>query len=129
MGSTYTNPALRNKLKAKVKKGTKGGKSGQWSAIKSLILGKLYKSEMKKKGKAPFTSKRKFTKKQANLKKWVKEDWQTSTGSKNARTKKGNMRRYLPKKRWQRMSNKAKKKTNAKKLRGSRRGKQFVRVQ
>lgn len=127
MTTNYTDPALRDRLKAKVKKGSKGGKKGQWSAIKSLILSKLYKSEMKKKGKAPFKSG--YTKKQSALKKWVKEDWQTSKGSKNARTKRGNMQRYLPKKKWQNMSTKAKKKTNAKKLRGSRRGKQYVSVQ
>ena len=34
----YTDPALREKLKERIKRGDKGGKSGQWSAVKSLML-------------------------------------------------------------------------------------------
>ena len=124
----YTDEPLRNRLKEKVKKGKKGGKSGQWSAIKSLLLNTLYQREMKKKGRAPF--KRNATRKtaQKHLKKWVKEDWQTSDGKKNATTKSGLKQRYLPKKKWKVMTEKQKRATNAKKLRGSKKGKQYVKV-
>ena len=125
----YTDNKLRERLKTKVKKGTKGGKSGQWSAIKSLILSKLYQSEMKKKGRSPFRrNARKSSSPQKNLREWVKEDWQTSDGKKRAATKSGLKKRYLPKIKWKRMTNKQKRATNAKKLRGSKKGKQYVRV-
>jgi len=39
----YTKPAMRKRLFEKIKAGTKGGKAGQWSAIKSMMLAKEYK--------------------------------------------------------------------------------------
>jgi hypothetical protein len=39
----YTKPEMRKRLFEKIKAGSKGGNSGQWSAIKSLILAKEYK--------------------------------------------------------------------------------------
>ena len=39
----YTKPAMRKRLFEKIKSGTKGGKAGQWSAIKSMMLAKEYK--------------------------------------------------------------------------------------
>ena len=39
----YTKPALRKRLFEKIKAGTKGGKAGQWSARKALILAREYK--------------------------------------------------------------------------------------
>ena len=36
--STYTDPALRDRLKAKIQAGDKGGAAGQWSARKSQLL-------------------------------------------------------------------------------------------
>jgi len=46
----YTNPTLRKRLFEKIKSGSKGGDSGEWSAIKSMILSKEYKKATKGKG-------------------------------------------------------------------------------
>jgi len=40
----YTKPKLREKLKAKIMAGSKGGKPGQWSARKAQLLAQEYKS-------------------------------------------------------------------------------------
>ncbi len=40
----YTKPTLRKRLFEKVKRGTKGGKAGQWSARKAQLLAKEYKA-------------------------------------------------------------------------------------
>ena len=40
----YTKPSMRKRLFEKIKSGTKGGKSGQWSARKAQLLAKLYKA-------------------------------------------------------------------------------------
>ena len=39
----YTKPAMRKRLFSKIKSGTKGGKSGQWSARKAQMLAQQYK--------------------------------------------------------------------------------------
>ena len=39
----YTNPTMRKNLFNKIKRGTKGGKAGQWSARKAQMLAKQYK--------------------------------------------------------------------------------------
>lgn len=39
----YTKPSMRKKLFEKIKSGSKGGKSGQWSARKAQMLAKQYK--------------------------------------------------------------------------------------
>lgn len=39
----YTKPALRKRLFNQIKAGSKGGKSGQWSARKAQMLAKKYK--------------------------------------------------------------------------------------
>lgn len=40
----YTKPSMRKKLFEKIKSGSKGGKSGQWSARKAQMLAKEYKA-------------------------------------------------------------------------------------
>ena len=40
---TYTDPALRERLKEETKAGDKGGQPGQWSARKSQLLARRYK--------------------------------------------------------------------------------------
>jgi len=42
--NNYTKPALRKRLFKKITAGTKGGKSGQWSARKAQLLAKEYKA-------------------------------------------------------------------------------------
>jgi len=39
----YTKPALRKRLFELIKRGTKGGKAGQWSARKAQLLASKYK--------------------------------------------------------------------------------------
>jgi len=41
----YTKPTMRKNLFNKIKRGTKGGKAGQWSARKAQMLAKEYKSK------------------------------------------------------------------------------------
>jgi|TARA_R110000796_G_scaffold132420_1_gene247870 hypothetical protein len=40
----YTKPALRKRLFARIKAGSKGGAAGQWSARKAQMLAKAYKA-------------------------------------------------------------------------------------
>ena len=40
----YTKPTMRKRLFNKIMSGTKGGKSGQWSARKAQMLAKQYKA-------------------------------------------------------------------------------------
>ena len=42
--SKYTKPDLRERIKNRIMSGTKGGKSGQWSARKAQMLAKAYKA-------------------------------------------------------------------------------------
>ena len=39
----YTKPTMRKNLFNKIKRGTKGGKAGQWSARKAQMLAKQFK--------------------------------------------------------------------------------------
>ena len=39
----YTQPTMRKNLFNKIKRGSKGGKPGQWSAGKAQMLAKQYK--------------------------------------------------------------------------------------
>lgn len=41
----YTKPSMRKALFEKIKSGTKGGNSGQWSARKAQMLAKEYKAK------------------------------------------------------------------------------------
>jgi len=41
----YTKPKMREGLFKKIKAGSKGGKSGQWSARKAQMLAKQYKDK------------------------------------------------------------------------------------
>ena len=41
----YTKPGIRKELFQKIKAGSKGGDSGQWSARKAQMLAKEYKAK------------------------------------------------------------------------------------
>lgn len=58
---------------------------------------------------------------QQDLKKWTKQEWQTSTGEPSKGKK-----RYLPKKAWQNLSSGEKAATNRAKAAGTKKGKQYV---
>ena len=113
----YTKPELRERLKAKITAGTKGGKAGQWSARKAQLLAAEYE-----KAGGGYTGTK--TAAQQHLKKWTGEKWQTADGKPAAR--KGGTTRYLPKKAWDKLTPTEKKATNAKKQTGSKAGEQFV---
>ena len=69
--SQYTRPALRERLKQKIKAGTKGGRAGQWSARKSQLLVREYEERG-----GGYTSPRGRTSKQRSLKRWTQQEWQ-----------------------------------------------------
>ena len=68
--SKYSKPELRERIKNRIMKGSKGGKPGQWSARKAQFLA----SEYKEAGGGYKGSK---GKKQKSLEKWGKEKWMT----------------------------------------------------
>lgn len=68
--SKYSKPGLRERIKNRIMKGSKGGKPGQWSARKAQLLA----SEYKKAGGGYRGGK---GEKQKSLEKWGKEKWQT----------------------------------------------------
>ena len=43
--ANYTKPSMRKSLVERIKRGTKGGKAGQWSARKAQLLAKEYKAK------------------------------------------------------------------------------------
>ena len=68
--SKYSKPELRERIKNRIMKGSKGGKPGQWSARKAQLLASEYKEAGGgyKGGKGE---------KQKSLSKWSKEKWMT----------------------------------------------------
>lgn len=105
-----TDPALWERIKKKVMKGSKGGKAGQWSARKAQIAVKLYKE-----AGGGYVGKKS---KSNSLKKWTDQDWQYAGEPKKSR--------YLPKKAIKALSSKEKAATNRAKREGTKKGKQFV---
>ena len=79
--SKYTKPGLRESIKKRITAGSKGGKPGQWSARKAQMVA----AEYKKKGGG---YKGGEGKKQKDLKKWGKEDWQTKDEYEKSKAKK-----------------------------------------
>lgn len=117
--AVYTDPELRDRLKAKIQAGDKGGEPGQWSARKSQLLA----SEYKKAGGGYKKSKAK-TEAQKSLDQWTDEGWTTRDGEPAARD--GETARYLPEKAWEELTPAQRKATDAKKRAASRKGKQHV---
>ena len=104
----YTKPELREKIKAEVRDGDRGGKPGQWSARKSQLL----VHEYEKHGGGYTTEKRDAD--QKHLAQWGDEEWTTEDGKPARRD--GEMHRYLPKEAWDRMSQKERAEADAKKV-------------
>ena len=111
--ATKTNPALWKRIVARVKSGSRGGDSGEWSARKAQLAVALYK-----KSGGGYQGKKSSSN---SLSKWTKQNWTTSSG----KPSNGKMR-YLPKKAWEALSQKEKAATNRAKAEGDRKGKQFV---
>ncbi|CAI7669127.1 unnamed protein product [Penicillium viridicatum] len=86
-------------------------------------------SEYKRRGGGGYNTIKKEegkTKSQKHLDTWTKEEWQTKEGSGTARQDDDSRKRYLPKKVWEKLSEKKKKGTGEKKLEESQGGTQFV---
>src|SRR4028119_1095358 len=95
---TYTDPALRERLKEELKAGDKGGKPGQWSARKS----QLRKHEYEKAG-GGYVDEGHPTASQEHLREWSDQDWHTKDGDAQARGPEGTSR-YLPDAAWKLLS-------------------------
>lgn len=115
----YTDPELRDRLKAEIQAGDKGGEPGQWSARKSQLLA----SEYKKAG-GGYKKDRKKTEDQKDLDKWTEETWTTRDGEPAIRD--GETARYLPEEAWESLTPAQQQATDAKKRAGSRKGSQHV---
>ncbi|MBA1157460.1 hypothetical protein [Microvirga mediterraneensis] len=108
-----TNPKLWETVKAKVTKGAKGGKPGQWSARKAQMAVAEYKKE---------GGSYEGRKSAANhLRKWEDEDWGTKSGRKSGETGE----RYLPAKSRKALTDGEYKRTTEKKRADTRKGRQF----
>lgn len=108
---------MRERLKEKILVGTKGGRSGQWSARKAQLLAHEYESNG-----GGYKNNKNST--QKSLEKWGKENWHTING-KNA-IEGNKTHRYLPDAAWKKLSTEQKRSTEKKKIIGSKKGKQFV---
>ena len=113
----YTKPKLRAKLKKQIQASDKGGKPGQWSARKSQLLA----SEYKKAGGGYRGNKTKAAK---SLDRWTSQKWRTK--DKKPAIRDGYTTRYLPDKEWEKLSDGEAIATIRKKIKGSKKGEQFV---
>lgn len=111
--SQHVDKALWERIKKRVMDGDKGGKSGQWSAIKAMIASKQYKAE-------GGTYKGKKEPSQGLLK-WIGEDWRTKSGKPSLETGE----RFLPAKAIQALTPAQYAETSRIKRRDLKRGKQY----
>ena len=111
------NEAKWKRIVASVKAGSKGGKSGQWSARKAQLATLRYK-----KSGGTYTGPK--TKAQKSLSKWTKEKWGTKSGKNSTQGDKATGERYLPKKVREGLTKKEYEKTSAKKRADTKKGKQ-----
>jgi hypothetical protein len=109
-----SNETKWKKIVSKVKAGSKGGDSGEWSARKAQLATKLYK-ESGGTYRGPKSSSN-------SLAKWTKQDWRTKSGKPSKETGE----RYLPAKAIKALSSSEYAATSAAKRAGTRAGKQFV---
>lgn len=111
--ATKSNPGLWKRIVSRVKSGSSGGDSGEWSARKAQIAVKAYKKAGGGYRGAKSSSN--------SLSKWSKQDWTTSSGKPSE-----GKRRYLPKAAWKALSPAQRAATNKAKAAGNSKGKQFV---
>ena len=107
------NPELWKRIVARVKAGSKGGNSGQWSGRKAQLAVSIYK-----KAGGGYSG----AKKETSLSKWTKQNWRTKSGKPSGETGE----RYLPEKAIKSLSSKEYAATTRAKREGSAQGKQFV---
>jgi hypothetical protein len=116
----YTKPKLRERIKREVMAGSKGGRSGEWSARKAQIVAQRYE-----KAGGGYTGPK--SRGQRSLAKWTKEEWGTKSGKPSVQGAKATGERYLPKKARESLTKEEYARTSAKKRRDTRAGKQFSR--
>lgn len=110
---SHADKQLWERIKNKVMADDKGGRKGEWSAIKAMIASKEYKKAGGTYIGKPNTNK--------GLLKWIGEDWRTKSGKPSLQTGE----RFLPAKAIEALSDKQYKETSAKKRRDTKKGKQF----
>ena len=115
---TYTDPALRQRLKDEIMQGDKGGRPGQWSARKSQLL----VHEYEKAGGGYLSDQP--TEAQEHLHEWTEEKWTTQDGQPAAQA--DGMHRYLPQEAWDKLSLEEKAATEQKKHDADAAGHQFA---
>ena len=113
----YTDPELRDRLKAEITAGDKGGRPGQWSARKAQLLAHEYEQA----GGGYLGEK---TEAQEHLEEWTEEEWTTIDGKPAERGEE--MARYLPKEAWEQLTPAQRRATDRKKRAASKEGEQFV---
>ncbi len=110
---SHRDVELWERIKRKVMADDKGGKAGQWSAVKAMIASKEYK-----KAGGTYSGKKDTSK---GLLKWMGEDWRTKSGKPSLVTGE----RFLPAKAIEALSPEQYKKTSAIKRKDLKKGKQF----
>ncbi len=113
----YDKPELRDRIKAEITAGDKGGKPAQWSARKAQLVTREYEKQGGGYKQPPDAE-------QQSLKEWGDEKWRTADGKKAVR--KGGTARYLPEEAWKSLSSEEQQATDKKKKRGSAEGQQYV---
>ncbi len=116
--SQYSDPELREQVKAEILASDKGGRPGQWSARKAQLVA----AEYKRRGGGYTSDKEHESEAARHLDAWTEEEWQTVDG--RARAREGDRtHRYLPKAAWEQLSDEEKRATEQAKLAADR---QFV---
>lgn len=110
---SHVDVELWERIKRKVMADDKGGRAGEWSAIKAMIASKEYK-----KAGGRYTGRKDYGK---GLLKWIGEDWRTKSGKPSLETGE----RFLPAKAIEALSPEQYKRTSAIKRRDLRKGKQY----
>lgn len=111
--SNKKNPILWKKIVSSVKKSSKGGNPGQWSARKAQLSVKLYKDRGGGYiGKISSNN---------SLRKWTVQKWRTKSGKPSLKTGE----RYLPEKAIKRLSSKEYSYTSRLKRRSIKKHKQY----
>ncbi len=109
--SQYTDPELREQIKAEILTSDKGGRPGQWSARKAQLVA----AEYKRRGGGYTSDKAHESEAAQHLDAWTQEEWQTVDGRTRAREG-DRTHRYLPKAAWEHLSEEEKAATEQAKL-------------
>lgn len=110
---SHLDTELWERIKRKIMADDKGGRKGEWSAIKAMIASKDYK-----KAGGRYAGRKDYGK---GLLKWMGEDWRTKSGKPSLQTGE----RFLPAKAIAALSSDQYQKTSAIKRRDMKRGKQY----